>query len=115
LAIFAFSVYSIYHRIKLNREYLPKIYKIDYDWIIQGQTIEIKGVNLGPIFKKGKIMVDGMEFLAKYWDENKIIAEAPVPSKEGYFYLYIETKDGKKSNSLPLEIKDPNYLRKYLK
>jgi uncharacterized membrane protein len=115
LITIAFIFYGIFHQIKLDREYLPKIYKINHDWIIQGQTVEITGTNFGQTFRKGKIIVDEMEFLVKDWSEDKIIAEAPVPSKEGNFYLYIETKDGGKSNLLPLEVKDPDYLKKYLK
>jgi len=115
LIIVVFNFYNIYYRVKLNREYLPKIYKINYDWIIQGQTIKITGVNFGPNFKKGEIIVNGMEFLVKDWEENSILAEAPVPSKKGYFYIYVKTKDGKISNQIPLEIKDPDYLKEYLK
>lgn len=117
LALFAvaFVFYDIYHQEKLNREFFPKIFQVKPSWVIQGQLIEIKGVNFGPIFKKGKVMVNGMEFLVKDWGEQRIVAETPVPNKDGNFYLYIETKDGKNSNSLPLEVKNPDYLKIYLK
>ena len=115
LVVFSFAFYGFYHHIKLTREYLPKIYQVRPSWVIQGQPLEIKGVNFGPTFKKGKIIVDGMEFLVDSWTENKIVAEAPVPCKTGYFYLYLETKEGKKSNLWPFEVKDPNYLKRYLR
>jgi len=115
LGVVAFIFYGVYHHIKLNREYLPKIYQVKPSWVIQGQSIEIKGVNFGPTFKKGKVIVDSMEFLVKNWSENQVTAEAPVPSKEGHFYLYVETKEGRKSNLFPFEVKNPDYLKRYLR
>ena len=115
IVVISFSFYGVYRRAKLNLEYLPKIYQVKPVWIIQGQLVEIKGVNFGPVWKKGKVVVDGMDFRIKDWGENRIIAEAPVPSKEGHFLLFIETKQGRVSNTLTLEIKDPNYLKKYLR
>ena len=115
IVVISFSFYGVYRRAKLNLEYLPKIYQVKPVWIIQGQLVEIKGVNFGPVWKKGKVVVDGMDFLVKDWNENKIIAEAPVPSKEGHFLLFIETKEGRVSNTLTLEIKDPDYLKRYLR
>jgi len=115
IVVISFSFYGVYRRAKLNLEYLPKIYQVKPVWIIQGQLVEIKGVNFGPVWKKGKVVVDGMDFLVKDWNENKIIAEAPVPSKEGHFLLFIETKEGRVSNTLTLEIKDTDYLKRYLR
>ena len=115
IIVVSFSFYGVYHRAKLSLEYLPKIYQIKPAWIIQGQLVEIKGVNFGPVWKKGKVVVDGMDFRIKDWGENRIIAEAPVPSKEGHFLLFIETKEGRVSNTLTLEIKDPDYLKRYLR
>ena len=113
--LIAFIFYGFYHHVKLKKEYLPKIYQFEPAWVIQGQQIKIKGLNFGPTFKKGRVIVDDMEFLVKKWSENEIVAEAPVPSKKGYFPLSVETKEGKVSNLLMFEIKDPNYLKKYLK
>ena len=115
IVVVSFSFYGVYHRVKLNLEYLPKIYQVKPAWIIQGQLVEIKGVNFGPVWEKGKVVVDGMDFLVKDWDENKIIVEAPVPSKEGHFLLFVETKEGRVSNTLIIEIKDPDYLKRYLR
>jgi len=114
LIAISFSVYGIYRHVKIEREHLPKIYQINLLWIIQGQLIEIRGTNFGATFKKGEVTVDGIKFLVKDWSENKIIAEAPVPDIKGHFYLSIKTKDNKISNQLLIEIKDPDYLKKYL-
>lgn len=115
LVIVAFSFYGIYHQIKLDREYLPKIYQVKPSWAIQGQPIEIKGINFGPIWKRGEVAIEGMKFLVKDWSENKIMIEAPAPAIVGHFYLYVKTKEGKISNLLPIEIKDPSELLKYLR
>jgi len=106
--------YTVYHKEKLNREYLPKIYRTEPSWIIQGQSLKISGINFGRSFEEGKIMVGEMEFLVKYWSENKIIAEAPVPSKEGFLNLSIKTDYGEVSNVVVIEIKNPDYLKRYL-
>jgi len=115
LVVVSLIFYNVYYQIKLDREYLPKIYQVKPSWVIQGQPIEIKGTNLGMVFQKGEVMVDGMEFLVKDWSENRVIVEAPVPSRVGNFNIFIKTKDGRTSNFLHLEIKDPNELLKYLR
>jgi len=53
IVVVSFSFYSVYHRAKLNLEYLPKIYQVKPAWIIQGQLVEIKGVNFGPVSRIG--------------------------------------------------------------
>jgi len=113
LIAISFIFYGVYHQIKINREYLPKIYHIKPSWVIQGQLVKIEGVNFGPVWKKGKVVVDGMDFLVKDWSENRIIAETPVSSKVGSFHIFIKTKEGKLSNSRTLEFKDPGGLLKH--
>lgn len=103
-------VYREIHHQKLALEYLPKIYRISRDWGIQGQKVEIRGVNFFPGWKKGKVVLDGEEMLVRFWDERLIIAEQQVPSKFGKMNLYIVRKDGVASNSFPFEVRDPKEL-----
>lgn len=115
LAILFFSIsfayYGYYHQIKLSREYLPKIIKVSPTRFIQGEFIEIDGTNFGPTYNKGKVIINESEFIAKDWNDNKIIIESPVPDKFGTYYLYVKTKEGKISNQIPIEILNPDYLR----
>lgn len=110
LISFSFIYYGYYHQIKLSREYLPKINKISPSRFIQGEIIEIDGTNFGPIYDKGKVIINEKEFIVKDWSDNKIILESSVPDKYGRFNLYIKTSKGKVSNSVPIEMYDPAYL-----
>lgn len=105
--LFSLIVYFVYRGEKLRREYLPKIYRVKPSWVIQAQRVEIRGVNFGPTFNKGKVLFAGEPLIVKHWDENRVIAEAPVPSKIGNDYLLIETAEGNTSNRFPFEVKDP--------
>lgn len=107
----SFIYYGYYLQTKVKHEYVPKIISVYPTRFIQGQLIEIDGLNFGPIYDKGKVIINETEFIAKEWDDKKIIIEAPVPDKFGTFYLYVKTKDGKVSNQIPIEILNPNYLR----
>jgi len=110
LFVVAIVFYFVYNNLKIERQYLPKIYRAQPSWVIQGQLVEIQGVNFGPVWKRGKVIADGVELNIKDWNDNKIIAEAPVPGKFGHFKMVVKTYDGKISNSLPLEIRDPKEL-----
>jgi len=111
----SFVFYGFYHQEKLFREYLPKIHSVSPAWVIQGQEVKIKGVNFGRSFKKGKVSVDGMDFLIRDWSENKIVVEAPVPAKVGRSPIFVRTEDGLTSNLFSFEVKDPNELREFLR
>lgn len=109
--LISFVCYGYYHQVKLSREYLPKIIKVSPTRFIQGEFIEIDGTNFGPTYNKGKVIINETEFIAKDWNDNKIIIESPVPDKFGTYYLYVKTKEGKISNQIPIEILNPDYLR----
>lgn len=104
-------VYLKYRSEKLLREYLPKIYETSQSSGIQAEKIEVKGVNFAPTFKKGRVLIGEEELNIVRWSEKLIVAEIPVPKKFGSFGLLIERWDGKKSNVLPFEIRDPSSLR----
>jgi len=95
----------------LAREYLPKIYDISPNWGIQGQLVEIKGVNFFPAWKEGEVLFNGQEMVIMAWNEELIIAEQPVPAEFGKTTLFIVRNDGVISNKLPFEVRDPNTLR----
>jgi hypothetical protein len=104
-------VYTEYRREKLVREYLPKIYRVDREWGIQAQIVKINGVNFFPVWKKGKVILNGEEMVIRSWGEELIIAEQSVPTKFGQVELYVVRSDGVVSNKVPFEIRDPKKLR----
>jgi len=108
----SFIYYGYYLQIKAKREYNPKIISVFPTRFIQAELIEIDGENFGPIHNKGKVIINETEFIAKEWDDNKIVVESPVPDKFGIYYLYVKTKEGKISNQIPIEILNPDYLLK---
>lgn len=110
LALAAGFVYNEYRQQKLAKEYLPKIYKVNYDWGIQARIVRIEGVNFGPAWKKGKVLLDGEEMLIRFWDEKLIIAEQQVPTKFANAKFYLIRSDGVMSNKVPFEIRDPSKL-----
>lgn len=108
--LISFIYYGYYLQIKTKHEYDPKIINVFPTRFIQGEIIEIDGTNFGPIYDKGKVIINEKEFIAKDWSDNKIIIESSVPDKYGRFNLYIKTSKGKISNSVPIEMYDPAYL-----
>ncbi len=110
LVVASTFVYRGFKKEKLAREYLPKIYRVDREWGIQAQIVKIKGVNFFPIWKKGKVVINGEELIIKFWDEKLIVAEQQVPSEFGQMKLNVVRVDGVISNSFPFEIKNPSKL-----
>lgn len=109
IALFCF--YGFYREEKLKREYLPKIYKVVLSGAIQAEMVEIHGVNFGPPFKRGWILVEGMDFQIKEWSENLVIAESAVPSMFDKKPLRLKSADGKISNGYTFEVEDPSKLK----
>lgn len=99
-----------YRSKKKALEYLPKIYNVTNEWGIQAKIVSIKGNNFFPAWKKGKVVVGNEEMTTKSWDEKIIVAEQQVPSRFGWFDLYIIRDDGIKSNRVPFEVKNPSNL-----
>jgi len=105
-------VYKEYRQQKKERENLPKIYKVDWEWGIQARILKIKGVNFMFEGRRGKAFLDNEEVLAKLWKEDLITAEQQVPKRFGWVDLYLVRSDGIVSNKVPFEIKDPGELGK---
>lgn len=99
--------YLTYRKEKLAREYLPKIYRIDPTWGIQGMLVTIDGSNFYQIWRKGKVLIGGEEMNIISWDEKKIVAEVPVPKKFGKVTLVVVREDNFNSNQLDFEKRDP--------
>lgn len=105
-----------YRSEKERREYLPKIYKITPSWGIQGQIVTIKGLNFGPTWKPGGITL-GKDFYDKnmmafkYWGENKIIFDQPVPKSFSSSKIFVVRFDGVVSNGVDFEIRNPDTLK----
>lgn len=102
--------YLTYRKEKLAREYLPKIYKIDPTWGIQGMLVTIDGSNFYQTWKKGKVLIGEEEMNIVSWDEMKIVAEVPVPKKFGKETLVVVREDNFNSNKLDFEKRDPKTL-----
>jgi hypothetical protein len=97
--------YSNYYS-KLQQH--PRIFSVNSNWSIQEMPIIINGKNFGPTWEPGKVLVDGMNFSQiEYWSENKIVVTAPVPSTFAKTYLKIVTAEGKESNQVNFEVRDP--------
>lgn len=111
LVVVSGFVHGIYQRHKLAREYLPKIYRAYPTSGIQAQRVEIKGVNFFPVWKRGKVFLGGDEMVIRFWNEELIVAEQPVPSKFGQVNLFVVRSDGVISNKVPFEIKNPAELK----
>ena len=110
--IFSLSCFNYlnYRHAKLALEYLPRIYKTNFWWGIQGSLIKIDGVNFSPPWEKGKVFLGDEELRVKTWEEKSIIIEQPVMSRFGKFDLYIVREDGLISNKVPFWVKDPKEL-----
>lgn len=105
-------VYLVYREEKLEREYLPKVYKVSPNWVIQGQIIKIEGLNFGPPFRKGMVVVGNEQMMIiKSWEEKLVVVEQPVPAKFRYDRLRIIRSDNVSSNEVPFEIRDPDSLK----
>lgn len=115
--IMSFSIFSgfFYSHQKKLREYLPKIYRVSPDLLIQGQIIEIKGINFGLYQGNGSVKIGENKLRVLNWYDDKILAEIPVMPQMGIFNILVEANNFKKSNQLEVEIKDPIYLEKYIK
>ena len=112
LFLASFTLYGLYREIKIERENLPKIINVSSARFIQGEIIEIDGINFVHAYEKGKVFVGNTEYQTQDWSNAKIFIEAPVPCKFGHFNLYVKNKEGKISNSISVETYDPASLNK---
>lgn len=114
LVLFVFFLSGIffleYRDKKRSLEYLPKIYKINNKWGIQGMIIRINGVNLFPAWKKGQVIIGDNTLNIISWDEKEITGEISVPTNFGLKELTVARDDNLISNSLPFEFRDPSTL-----
>lgn len=112
VTLFASSVFVLvkFRKMKAAREYLPKIYNVDRSWGIQGQIVKIEGKNFFAGWKKGIVILGGQEMLIGSWNEETIVTEMQVPRQFGNSFLYLIRSDGKMSNKILFEIKNPNNL-----
>jgi len=102
--------YLGYRKQKLALEYLPKIYRLDSKWGIQGMIVTVKGVNFGPTWEKGFVLAGENLMTIVDWSENRVVAEVAVPTKFGIAPLVIIRFDNLVSNSLDYEIRNPKTL-----
>lgn len=105
-------VYFKYRDEKLAREYLPKIYSYFPNRGIQAQIIKIEGVNFGPVWKRGDVYFRQERMGVIDWREKSLTIEVPVSGNFGMTELKVLTKEGKISNPVPFEIRDPATLNK---
>jgi len=80
------------------------------NWSIQGMSIRIEGRSFGEAWQQGKVFIGDMELNVKSWSPNLVVAEQPVPGAFPKKMLYLLRYDGKESNRVPFEIKDPVFL-----
>lgn len=107
---FSGLTYLKYRKEKLVREYLPKIYQVAPLQGIQGEIVKIKGVNFGPVWKNGEVFIGGDKMVVRDWNDQQIIFEQSVPSRFGKMDLKIFRRDGKVSNQVLFQIRNPDML-----
>ena len=98
-----------------NRHYnylqtYPKIFSLSSDWSIQGMAIKIKGKNFGDQWQSGKVKVGDIEYLISRWSNLEIVARQPVPNQFILSELKVIKYNGKESEGLPFEVRDPVFL-----
>ncbi|OQA93425.1 MAG: hypothetical protein BWY24_00443 [Microgenomates group bacterium ADurb.Bin219] len=103
-------VYLKYREEKLAREYLPKIYSYSPKRGIQAELVKIGGVNFGPVWKGGEVYLGEERMGVVNWDDKSLLLEIPVPRKFGMMKLKVITKEGKNSNPVQFEIRNPATL-----
>lgn len=109
---FSSLVYLKYRDEKLFREYLPKIYRYSPKRGIQAEIVKIEGVNFGAIWKKGDVYFGEERMNVVDWGEKRLTLEIPVTGHFGKTELKVLTKEGKISNPVPFEFRDPASLNK---
>ncbi len=125
ITIFGFKKYtSFYSDLRKG----PRIYEVNVvnnhrRWGIQGDKIEIYGTNFGDI-KKGSVYIHDKETTlspieqkkeikndfkleVQVWQNDKIIAEQPVPPKFFRGQLYVVNYQGDESNKLDYQVRNP--------
>lgn len=99
--------YSLFYQ-RLQR--YPKLRSISKMSSIQAERIEIIGRNFGHPGKQGTVKVGGLEFLIITWNNERVVAEQPVPSRYFVDDMILTNQYG---NTLVIEnfaIKDPSEL-----
>jgi hypothetical protein len=76
LTLTAHSAYRNYYD---DLQKFPKVKSISRDWSIQGDRITITGRNFGGEWQLGGIVVGELEFNIISWNQNRVVAEQPVP------------------------------------
>lgn len=116
LVLFIFIIGLIGHRAYVrfydSLQDHPKIYRLSSDWGIQQMPITITGKNFGPVWRKGKVMVDEVAMEIESWEEEEeIVAHLPVPPRHFKGQLYVIDDQGNHSNSKVFEIRNPDFLK----
>jgi len=95
------------------RKFSPKIYEISKKSFFQSEELMIKGQNFGPLFKKGQVVANEVDFTVKDWADSLILVEVPVPPHFGPYDLKIITWEGLESNKIRVFFRDPEELNDY--
>jgi hypothetical protein len=88
----------------------PRIYSLSTDWSIQGMKIKIEGKNFGSPSEPGQVMVNDFKLLNHKWSNQEVIVEQPVPERYFQGDLVLKNADGKASQAVEFEIRDPAEL-----
>jgi len=112
IVLFLLSVIGndLYTRYSDYLRRVPKIFRLNKEWGVQGNVVEIEGKNFGPVWQPGEVKVDDLQFEIKSWSEERIETVQPVPNRFWKGNLYVINNYGQKSNSFEYEIYDPAKL-----
>src|SRR3989344_7854792 len=87
----------------------PNIHEVSQAGGIQAEVITISGLRFAPPYEQGMVFIGDEQMTVKKWTRNQIVAEHPVTKKKGTVQLYIKRADGRISNSVGYELRDPSY------
>lgn len=90
---------------------IPRIYSLSSDWSIQGKEIVIDGKNFGSVHPDSKVLGDGVEFQIRSWQSDEIVIIGPMTNDYGEHQLYIKLYNGRESEKIPFQFRDPGKLK----
>ena len=76
-------------------------------------TKVIRGRNFGSRVKEGRVIFNNrLITTVQQWDNERIEFIQPIPRRFGKKTIFIVTKDGRESNKVDFDIKDPREVLK---
>lgn len=104
-------VFSSFHEKKAYALISPKIFSIYPNQGLQAQIITIRGIRFLPPEKRGKVFINKVEMVVKFWSDELIMVEQPVTSYLGWTDIMVMSSNGRVSSKSPFYIPSLNKLK----